>query len=114
MRVPIGKFSLCLLFMLTDCFAQDWSPPQPVTGLPSVTFSFRNTGTGEIPDTRAVEWIFRNNADTALTFVYRLVTDKNDTLTGYQTIGGRKGEYSGWLIRGENFIIVEWKNVPVP
>ncbi len=105
---------LCFVFLLSDCLAQSWSPPQRVENLPPVSFSFRLTGTDVSTGEGAAEWVFTNTADTAVTFVYRLVSNNSDTLTGYLSLGGKQREFSGWLIRGDRFVVVEGKHVSVP
>jgi len=57
------------------------------------------------------EWVFKNNSDTLITFVYRLISDAGDTLVGYTAIEGKRNEFSGWLIRGEQFVKTEGSNV---
>jgi hypothetical protein len=84
-----------------------------MNNLPEVTFRFRIADVDEKAGMRGAEWVFENISDTTVSFIYLLITDLHDTLSGCVTIEGKRKEYSGWLIHGDRFTMVEGTNVSV-
>lgn len=106
---PLVRVLLLLPVVIAPSIAksQTWSEPIRPAKLPAVQIQWRVYGVDTRTHKNVFQWVFSNTADSAISFNYRIETNRRENRIGRISFGPGKSQLSGWVFSGDTLIHID-------